>query len=228
LSRSRADDLPGLVLDDAELADRRERWRIGDSTIVFDSGRVISVRTDLVEGSDGSTFHRDVVVHPGAVGIIALDADERMLLVSQYRHPVGHRLLEPPAGLLDVAGEPPHLAAARELAEEGHVRADDWRILVDTFTSPGMTDESIRIYLARGLHAIPVAQRHVGVHEEADMPVCWAGLTDVVSHILNGVLHNPILVMGALACHAAAAAGRWDRLRPAYASWPERDDLGKH
>jgi 8-oxo-dGDP phosphatase len=226
LSSSRADDLPGLVLDDVELVDLRERWSTDDSTVAFDSGRVISVRTDLVEGSDGSTFQRDVVVHPGAVGIIALDADERILLVSQYRHPVGHRLLEPPAGLLDVAGEPPHLAAARELAEEGHVRADDWRVLVDPFTSPGMTDEAIRIYLARGLHAIPVAERHVGVHEEADMPVCWARLTHVVSHILTGVLHNPILVMGALACQAAASGG-WDQLRPADAGWPGRDDLGK-
>jgi 8-oxo-dGTP pyrophosphatase MutT (NUDIX family) len=221
------DDLPGLVLEDTELVDHRERWSAGDSTVAFDSGRVISVRTDLVEGSDRSTFHRDVVVHPGAVGIIALDADERMLLVSQYRHPVGHRLLEPPAGLLDVAGEPAHLAAARELAEEGHVRADDWRILVDAFTSPGMTDEAIRIYLARGLHAVPVAERHVGIHEEADMLVCWAALTDAVSHILAGVLHNPILVMGALACQAAAPSGGWDRLRPAYASWPVREDLGK-
>jgi 8-oxo-dGTP pyrophosphatase MutT (NUDIX family) len=227
LSSSRVDDLPGLVLDDAELADHRERWSTSDSTVAFDSGRVISVRTDLVEGSDGSTFHRDVVVHPGAVGIIALDDDDRMLLVSQYRHPVGHRLLEPPAGLLDVAGEPPYLAAARELAEEGHVRADDWRILVDPFTSPGMTDEAIRIYLARGLHAIPVGERHVGIHEEADMPVCWARLTDVVSRILAGELHNPILEMGALACQAAATTGGWDRLRPAHASWPVRDGLGK-
>jgi 8-oxo-dGTP pyrophosphatase MutT (NUDIX family) len=227
LSSRRADDLPGSVLDDAELVDHLERWSIGESTVVFDSGRVISVRTDRVESADGSTFHRDVVVHPGAVGIVALDDDERMLLVSQYRHPVAHRLLEPPAGLLDVAGEPPHVAAARELAEEGHVRADDWRILVDPFTSPGMTDEAIRIYLARGLQAIPVAERHVGTHEEADMPVCWARLTDVVSSILAGVLHNPILVMGALACHVAAAGEGWDRLRPVDAGWPAREDLAK-
>jgi 8-oxo-dGTP pyrophosphatase MutT (NUDIX family) len=227
LSRPRADHLPGSVLEGAELVDHLERWSTGESTVPFDSGRVISVRTDRVESADGSTFHRDVVVHPGAVGIIALDGDDRMLLVSQYRHPVGHRLLEPPAGLLDIPGEPAHRAAARELAEEGQVRADDWRILVDPFTSPGMTDEAIRIYLARGLHAIPVEERHVGTHEEADMPVCWARLTDVVSHILSGGLHNPILVMGALACQVAAVSGGWDRLRPADTAWRAREDLGK-
>jgi 8-oxo-dGDP phosphatase len=227
LSTSRGDDLPGSILDEAELVDRLERWTVDETTPVFDSGRVISVRTDLVASQDGSTFHRDVVAHPGAVGIIALDADERMLLVSQYRHPVGHRLLEPPAGLLDVAGEPAALAAARELAEEGQVRADDWRILVDPFTSPGITDEAIRIYLARGLHAIPAADRHVGVNEEADMPVCWAPLTDIVSQILTGGLHNPILVMGALACQVASTSLGWDRLRPASADWQLREDLGK-
>jgi 8-oxo-dGDP phosphatase len=227
LSSPRADDLPGSVLDDPELVDRLERWNVDHSAVAFDSERVISVRTDLVASSDGSTFHRDVVVHPGAVGIIALDGDERMLLVSQYRHPVGRRLLEPPAGLLDVAGEPAQLAAARELAEEGQVRADDWRILVDPLTSPGMTDEAIRIYLARGLHAIPIAERHIGRHEEADMAVCWARLDDVVSHILAGALHNPILVMGALACWVAATSPGWDRLRPAYAEWQLREDLGK-
>ena len=228
MSLPRHDGLPGAILDDGELVDHLERWQVDQSTVMFNPGRVISVRTDLVASPDGSTFHRDVVAHPGAVGIIALDSDERVLLVSQYRHPVGHRLLEPPAGLLDVAGESAQAAAARELAEEGQVRADDWRILVDPFTSPGMTDEAIRIYLARGLHAIPVEERHVGTHEEADMPVCWARLTDVVSHILAGRLHNPILVMGALACQVAAGSNGWDRLRPADAGWRVREDLDKH
>jgi 8-oxo-dGTP pyrophosphatase MutT (NUDIX family) len=227
LSIPRPDDLPGSILADAELVDHLERWQVDQRTVTFDSGRVISVRTDVVASPDGSTFHRDVVAHPGAVGIIALDSDERVLLVSQYRHPVGHRLLEPPAGLLDVAGEPALVAAARELAEEGQVRADDWRVLVDPFTSPGMTDEAIRIYLARGLHAIPAAELHVGIHEEADMPVCWAPLTGIVSQILTGGLHNPILVMGALAAAVAATSPGWDRLRPAHADWQARSDLGK-
>jgi len=227
LSLPRQDGLPGSILDDGELVDHLERWQVDQSTVMFNPGRVISVRTDLVASPDGSTFHRDVVAHPGAVGIIALDSDERVLLVSQYRHPVGHRLLEPPAGLLDVAGESAQAAAARELAEEGQVRADDWRILVDPFTSPGMTDEAIRIYLARGLRPIAAADRHVGIHEEADMPVCWAPLMGIVSQILTGGLHNPILVMGALAAAVASTNPGWDRLRPAAADWQARADLGK-
>jgi ADP-ribose pyrophosphatase len=101
----------------SELSDRAERWPVRTSTVALDTDRVISVRRDVVVPESGSEFTRDVVVHPGAVGILALDDDERVLLVSQYRHPVGHRLLEAPAGLLDVPGEPHNEAAVRELYE---------------------------------------------------------------------------------------------------------------
>jgi ADP-ribose pyrophosphatase len=213
VTRKRPDDLPGLVLDADEVRDRPERWQVTESHSSFESGRVISVRTDQVAPAEGDSFTRDVVEHPGAVGIIALDHDDRLLLVSQYRHPVGHRLLEPPAGLLDVHGEDPAAAAARELAEEGHIRAGEWRLLVDAFTSPGMTDETIRIYLARGLQPIAEDDWFVGVHEEADMPLFWAPLQDVVEAVLAGVVHNPILVMGALSCWSALHGPGYDALR---------------
>jgi ADP-ribose pyrophosphatase len=132
-------------------------------------------------------------------------------------------LFEVPAGLLDVPGEPYHLAAARELYEEGHVRADEWRVLVDLFTSPGMTTESTRIFLARGLTAVADVDRHVGVHEEADMPVSWAPLADVVDAVLAGRLHNPILVSGVLAAWSARSRGGDDALRAADAPWAARD-----
>lgn len=194
------------------------------SETVLDTARVISVRQDRLRSpADGAEFVRDVVIHPGAVGVVALDDDERVLLVSQYRHPVGHRLFEVPAGLLDVPGEPYHLAAARELYEEGHVRADEWRVLVDLFTSPGMTTESTRIFLARGLTAVADVDRHVGVHEEADMPVSWAPLADVVDAVLAGRLHNPILVSGVLAAWSARSRGGDDALRAADAPWAARD-----
>lgn len=194
------------------------------SETVLDTARVISVRQDRLRSpADGAEFVRDVVIHPGAVGVVALDDDERVLLVSQYRHPVGHRLFEVPAGLLDVPGEAYHLAAARELYEEGHVRADEWRVLVDLFTSPGMTTESTRIFLARGLTAVADVDRHVGVHEEADMPVSWAPLADVVDAVLAGWLHNPILVSGVLAAWSARSRGGDDALRPADAPWAARD-----
>jgi 8-oxo-dGDP phosphatase len=197
---------------------------VSASETVLDTARVISVRQDRLRSpADGAEFVRDVVIHPGAVGVVALDDDERVLLVSQYRHPVGHRLFEVPAGLLDVPGEPYRLAAARELYEEGHVRADEWRVLVDLFTSPGMTTESTRIFLARGLTAVADVDRHVGVHEEADMPVSWAPLADVVDAVLAGRLHNPILVSGVLAAWSARSRGGYDALRPADAPWAARD-----
>ncbi len=213
MTRRRPDDLPGLLLGPEELLDRPEQWQVSGSQREFVSGRVISVRTDELTPAKGDSFTRDVVEHPGAVGVIALDDDDRILLVSQYRHPAGHRLLEPPAGLLDVDGEHEAAAAARELTEEGHVVADDWRLLVDAFTSPGMTDERIRVYLARGLHAIDEDDWFVGEHEEADMPLFWASLSDVVKAILAGDVHNPILVMGALSCWAAQHGVGYDELR---------------
>jgi 8-oxo-dGDP phosphatase len=206
------------------LSDRPERWPVGRSQTVLETARVISVRQDHVQSpTDGVEFVRDVVVHPGAVGIVALDDDERVLLVSQYRHPVGHRLLEIPAGLLDVPGEPYPIAAARELYEEGHVHAGDWRVLVDIFTSPGMTTESTRVYLARGLSDVADDDRHVGVHEEADMTVTWAPLADLVQAVLAGWLHNPIVVSGILATWAARHGDGYDSLRPVDAPWNARE-----
>jgi 8-oxo-dGDP phosphatase len=215
---------PGAACPPARLADRPERWPVAASETVLETERVISVRQDhLRSPADGAEFVRDVVIHPGAVGVIALDDDDRVLLVSQYRHPVGHRLLEVPAGLLDVPGEPYHVAAARELYEEGHVRAERWRLLVDIFTSPGMTTESTRIFLARGLTSVADGERHVGIHEEADMPVSWAPLADVVDAVLAGRLHNPILVSGVLAAWSARTRGGDHALRPAEGPWPARE-----
>ena len=205
------------------LGDRPERWPVTDSEVVLRTPRVIAVRRDRVQSpADGAEFLRDVVVHPGAVGIVALDDNERVLLVSQYRHPVGHRLLEIPAGLLDVPGEAYPVAAARELFEEAHVQATDWRVLVDLFTSPGMTTESTRIYLARGLSAVD-GERHVGVHEEADMPVTWAPLADLVEAVLAGRLHNPLVAAGVLATWAARHGEGYDALRAVDAPWAARD-----
>lgn len=191
---------------------------------VFESSRVIAVRRDLVSPpTGGESFVRDVVEHPGAVGVIALDDEQRVLVVHQYRHPVGHRLVEPPAGLLDVPGEAYPDAAARELYEEGHVRAEDWRVLVDYFTSPGMTTETLRVYLARGLAPVPEDERHDGEHEEADMPVAWVPLDELVRRVLAGDLHNPTLCVGVLATWTALHGDGFDALRPVDVPWPSRE-----
>ncbi|MFW6205337.1 MAG: NUDIX domain-containing protein [Actinomycetota bacterium] len=206
----------------AGLSDRPERWPVVSSEIAHDTGRIVAVRTDVVRSPDGGELRRDVVLHPGAVGVVALDDEDRMLLLSQYRHPTGYRLLEAPAGLLDVEGEPYHETAARELYEEGHVRAADWRVLVDAFTSPGMTNESVRVYLARSLSHVPDDERHVGQEEEADMTIVWARFEDVVEAVLAGRLHNAILCLGVLAAWAARQRGGYGTLRPADAPWDVR------
>jgi ADP-ribose pyrophosphatase len=188
------------------------------SAISLHSGRVIDVRTDRVAMPDGSEATRDVVVHPGAVGIIAMDDQGRVLLLRQYRHAVGRMLWEPPAGLLDEEGEDPLEAARRELYEEAHLEATRWDVLVDAFTSPGMTDEAVRIYLAREVRQSS-QPRFEAEHEEVDMPTRWLPLTDVVEAVIGGKIHNPLAVMGILA--AAAAGPAYDGLRPADAPWPE-------
>jgi 8-oxo-dGDP phosphatase len=205
----------------AGLADQPEHWPVSSSEMVHKTGRVISVRRDTIAPADGDTFVRDVVVHPGAVGVVALDENNRMLLVRQYRHPVGFRLLEPPAGLLDVQGEQYRLGAERELWEETATKAADWRVLVDVFSSPGMTTEAIRIFLARDLS--PADEAFDRLHEEADMETVWAPLIDVVGAVLAGHLQNPILVMGSLAAWTALNGPGLDTLRPADSPWPAKD-----
>lgn len=184
------------------------------------AGRIISVRTDVVRMPGDTTSSRDVVEHPGAVGVVALDEDGRVLLVNQYRHPVRRRLDELPAGLLDVEGEPALETAKRELAEEAGYAADTWHVLVDTLTSSGMTDEAIRVFLARDLR---VVDRDVQEHEEADMTTAWVPLDEAVQRVLAGELQNGMAIHGLLAADRAARTGFAD-LRAPDAPWPARKD----
>jgi ADP-ribose pyrophosphatase len=205
-----------------DLTDTPASYDVSESTVALRSGRVIDVRTDVVAFPGGGEATRDVVVHPGAVGIIALDDEERVLLVRQYRHPVRQRLWEPPAGLLDEPAEDPLVTARRELFEETHHEAARWDVLVDAFTSPGMTDEAIRIYLARDVRPAE-GDRHEAEDEERDMPVAWFPLDDAVGAVLAGRLHNPLAVMGLLAADRART-NRFADLRPGDAPWPQMSD----
>lgn len=179
---------------------------------VLHAGRVFDVVSDTVRLDDGDVV-REYLGHTGAVAVVALDEEDRVLLLSQYRHPVRHVLWEPPAGLLDVAHEDPVAAAARELAEEADLVAGRWWRLVELFSSPGCSDERITVFLARDLTPVPDAQRHVRGEEEAHMVPVWVPLDDAVAAVLDGRLHSPTAVCGVLAAAAARAAG-WGSLTP--------------
>jgi 8-oxo-dGDP phosphatase len=201
------------------LADAVSGWPVTSSEKLTE-GSVISVRRDVVRMPDGDEVGREVIDHPGAVGVVALDEAGQVLLIRQYRHPAGRELWEIPAGLRDVAGEPPLATARRELLEEAGYLAADWRVLADFFTSPGISSERLRVYLARGLTHVPDAERdYVPDHEEAHLTIEWAPLDVVVSGILAGNLHNGVMMIGVLSAFAARQDG-FTALRGAEA--PER------
>ncbi|WP_137844689.1 NUDIX hydrolase [Microbacterium sp. 2FI] len=182
-----------------ELRDEPVSADVLHSDLVYE-GRVWDVRNDRVRYGDGEIV-RQYVVHPGAAAIVAVDAENRVLLIQQYRHPIRHRDWEIPAGLLDVAGEEPLETARRELAEEADLAASSWQPLVSIFTTPGGNDEVVHVFLARGLSH--VGEVHAREAEEADIRVEWVALEDAVAGVLAGRLRNGILAVGVLAAAEA-------------------------
>ncbi|HKS02133.1 MAG TPA: NUDIX hydrolase [Arthrobacter sp.] len=184
------------------------------------NGRIWDVVSDSFKlTAAGDALVRDYIEHPGAVAVLPMNDDGEVLLIKQYRHPVGMDLWEIPAGLLDVEGEDFLVGAARELAEEADLIASEWNVLVDFFNSPGSSSEAIRIYLARGLTEVPHHELHVRTDEEAEIELHWIPLENAVSAVLEGRLHNPSAVVGVLAAAAAKADG-FTGLRPGDAPWP--------
>lgn len=181
-------------------------------------GNILALRADEVAMPGGGVARREVVEHPGAVVIVALDDADRVVVIHQYRYPFDDRLWELPAGLLDVAGEEPVRTAQRELAEEVGLAAEDWAVLADIASSPGFTDESERIYLARGLSAV---ERSAAVgDEEADLVIRRIPLEEAVRMVFEGRIVNSPAVAGVLAAHAVVE-GR-AQARPVEASWDIR------
>ncbi|MBC3844409.1 NUDIX hydrolase [Streptacidiphilus sp. 4-A2] len=203
-----------------QITDTAEEWPVTSSRTVF-SGRIWDIDSDEVVMPDGAVATRDYMRHPGAVGVLALDEQRRVLLVRQYRHPVRQRLWELPAGLLDVPGENPLHAAQRELYEEAHAKAEDWRVLVDTYSTPGGSSEALRVFLARGL-AEAEGERFAAEHEELDLTVDRVDLDELVRLVLAGELHNGVLVSALLAAKVALDGPGLDSLRPAQSPWPAR------
>ncbi|WP_019972906.1 NUDIX hydrolase [Mycobacterium sp. 141] len=179
-------------------------------------GKIFALRADEVSMPGGKSARREIVEHYGAAAVVALDDDDNVVLVYQYRHPLGRRLWELPAGLLDVGGEPPEVTAARELKEEVGLAAAHWRTLVDLDSTPGFSDESVRIFLATGLTEVGRPDAH---DEEADMRVERVPLAQAVSRVFSGEIVNSIAIAGILAAHAMPDV---DSLRPVDAPWTDR------
>jgi 8-oxo-dGDP phosphatase len=171
------------------------------SSETLHTGKIFALRRDRVRMPGGKDVTREVVEHFGAVAVVAMDDDGNIAMVYQYRHAFGRRLWELPAGLLDVHGEPAHLTVARELKEEAGLQASAWRVLVDLDSTPGFSDESVRVYLATGLSEVGRPEAH---DEEADMTLQWYALAEAARKVLNGEIVNAIAVAGILAAHAVA------------------------
>lgn len=201
------------------IADQPSPHEVVASQVVW-NGRIVDMVKDhviVVEGREPVV--REYTRHPGAVAVVVMRGEsgaEEILLERQYRHPVQASLWEIPAGLLDIPGEDPRVAAERELAEEADLVAKRWDVLVDYFTSPGGSSEPLRVFLARELRDADEAFDRED--EEAMMEYAWVRLDDALTMVLDGRLHNPSAVIGVLAAHAARGRG-WAGLRPADAPW---------
>jgi 8-oxo-dGTP pyrophosphatase MutT (NUDIX family) len=160
-------------------------------------GQIVAVRVDTVQMPDGSSTDREVVRHADSVAVVALDAQQRVLLIRQYRHPIGRKLWELPAGLRDQDGEPPLETARRELAEETGIRAATWVTLVDLHPSPGISTEAVRVYLATDLKVQDRAGDAAG--EEKDLEQRWLPLRRALEEVLSGAITNGLAVAGLLA-----------------------------
>ena len=186
-------------------------YEVLSSETVYD-GHVVTLRLDTVAMPGGGESVREVVRHGGAVGIVALDDEDRVVMLRQYRHPVGEHLWEVPAGLLDVDGEAPVDAARRELAEEVQLSAERWSLLTTHHPSPGFCDEKVLLYLAEGLSSVDRPEGFVVEHEEADMTVERVPLAEAVQWVFDGTIRNSLAAIGVLA--AAQLRATAPRLRP--------------
>lgn len=192
-----------------DLADAEESWPVESSRDLFRDEWVMALRSDSVRrpDGDGEPFDRLVLEHPGAVIVLALDDDERVFCLRQYRHPAGRRFTELPAGLCDQDGEDPLQVARRELVEEAGLQASDWTPLASTWSSPGISSEVVHYYLARGLSEVGTGD-FVPEHEEADMETFWVPFDDLLAAVLDGRITDTPLMMAVLLTDSRGRAAR--------------------
>lgn len=182
------------------LADRAASWPVLRSRDLHRDSWVVALREDVVTrpGHPEDEFARISLEHPGAVVVLAVDDQERVLCLRQYRHTTRREFVELPAGLRDAGDEPSLETAKRELREEAELAATSWQLLLSTFASAGVSEEVHDIFLARGLSAA-----HRGdfamVHEEAEMQVFWAPMSDLLDAVLDGRVRQGPLAQAVLA-----------------------------
>lgn len=199
--------LPGLIIADGRFGDVEHSWPVTHSESPYTSP-YLSLSIDTIADPSGLE-HARTVVHPhGAVGVVALDEDDRILLVEQYRHPVHRRLLEIPAGTLDIAGESPGAAAARELSEEADLRAESWIRILNLYATPGYSTEGWEVFMASGLRPTPVEERTTRVAEEADMRQLWVPFSDALDAVLDARIADSMTVAAILATDVLRRADR--------------------
>ena len=180
-----------------DLVDEPHRFPVLAEELRF-TGAKWSVWSETVD-IDGHVVVRDVLRHPGAVAVAAVDDEGRLLLIRQYRHPVAAFLWEIPAGLLDQAGEDPLECARRELLEEAGVLARQIEPMLELALSPGGTSERIAIYRATGLTVDAAARPHTGEAEERELPQRWVTISEAVERCLDGSITNATAVAAILA-----------------------------
>lgn len=144
-------------------------------------GRIINVRQDRVRTPPGKDAFREVVEHPGAVAILALDGEGKVVLLQQYRHPIGRVIWEIPAGKLE-PGEDPLRCGQRELAEEACLAGENWELLTAIYTTPGFCDEKIYLYRVTGLSE----DRSCSTEEDEAVVVCRVPLEQAREMIRRG------------------------------------------
>lgn len=173
-----------------ELADRDESWPVVRTADLHRDQWVVALRADWLQRPghpEDDPFKRLVMEHPGSVVIVAIDDEERVFCLWQYRHPARRRFVELPAGLLDVEGEDPLVTARRELVEEAGLEATEWTPLATTYSSPGISGELQHYFVARGLREVDRGD-FVADHEEADMQAGWVPAADLLAAALDGRL----------------------------------------
>jgi 8-oxo-dGDP phosphatase len=193
-----------------ELGDAAESWPVEDSTDLFRDDWVMALRADRIrhpDDAEGEGFRRLVLEHPGAAVVVALDEQDRVLCLRQYRHAARRRFVELPAGLLDVDGEDPLAVARRELREEAGLEAGEWVGLTSTYSSPGISSELMHFYLARDLTHTDRGD-FVPEHEEADMETLWVDFEELLAAALDGRLRDAPIVLAVLLVAAKGYTGR--------------------